>query len=199
MIRRAIILLLATSMAGAAAAADTSETQTAAQKVRTESCQSCHGPLGDSADPKVPRLNGQSASYLYDRLHSMRYPIREAPRAIHTMGGIAPDLQTQVVAALANYYAGQTPTQSHPLGAAAAEGERIYKRGAKDIPACQSCHGAGGEGGRNAPRLAGQHADYLELQLEAFAMAARISDPMNHHVWVMTPEQMHAVAAYLGG
>ena len=49
------------------------------------------------------------------------------------------------------------------------------------------------------PRLAGQHAEYLELQLQAFAMAARIGDPMNHHVWVMTPDQMRAVAAFLGG
>ena len=29
-------------------------------------------------------------------------------------------------------------------------------------------------------------------------MAARIADPMNHHVWVMKPEQADAVAAYLG-
>lgn len=35
--------------------------------------------------------------------------------------------------------------------------------------------------------------------MRAFALAGRIADPMNHHVWVMTPEQMRAVANYLGG
>lgn len=200
MVRNAIVVLAAACLASASAVADTREAQTAAETARTTSCQSCHGTIGDSTDTSVPRLNGQSPSYLYDRLHSLRYPISESPRAIHNMGAIAPELTTQVIAALANYYAGQAPTRSHPLGAAAAEGERIYKLGAgKDIPACQSCHGARGEGSGKAPRLAGQHAEYLELQLQAFAMAARISDPMNHHVWVMTSDQMHAVAAYLGG
>jgi cytochrome c553 len=56
-----------------------------------------------------------------------------------------------------------------------------------------------GLAGLGAPRLAGQHVDYLELQMRAFALAGRIADPMNHHVWVMTPEQMRAVATYLGG
>ena len=200
MLRVSLALLAIVCLASASAVADTSKAQSTAAAVRDGSCQSCHGVLGDSSDPSVPRLNGQSAAYLYDRLHSLRYPISESPRAIHNMGAIAPELATQTIAALANYYAGQAPTRPHPVGPAAAEGERIYKFGAgKDIPACQSCHGAAGEGGGKAPRLAGQHAKYLDLQLQAFAMAARISDPMNHHIWVMTPDQMHAVAAFLGG
>jgi cytochrome c553 len=116
------------------------------------------------------------------------------------MGDIAPKLESQVIAALANYYAGQVSAEGHLKDQAGTEGERIYKRGAgKDIPACQSCHGKVGEGSRRAPRLAGQHSEYLVLQLQAFAIAARIADPMNHHVWVMTQEQMQAVASYLGG
>ena len=144
----------------------------------------------------MPRLNGQDAKYLYNRLHSLRYPLREAPRAIHNMGDIAPELESQVIAALANYYASQTPPKWQPKGSV--EGEKIYTAGAQDIPACVSCHGAKGEGHGAAPRLAGQHSDYLALQLQAFAMGARVADPMNHHVWTMTPEQMQAVAAYLG-
>ena len=128
----------------------------------------------------------------------MRYPLNEAPRAIHNMGGIAPRLQSQVMAALANYYAGQAPPQWHANSSASAAGERLYKHGAKTIPACEGCHGTEGQGRDEVPRLAGQHGEYLTLQLQAFAMAIRIADPMNRHVWTMTPEQRRAIAAYLG-
>ena len=181
------------------AKADSKGIEVTAAQVRASSCQTCHGPRGDSADPTVPRLNGQLAPYIFARLHSMRYPIREAPRAIHNMGDIAPGLDSQVIAAIANYYAVQSPTRGHLTNSASAEGERIYKRGAgKDVPACQNCHGMKGQGGAGAPRLAGQHREYLALQLQAFAMGARIGDPMNHHVWQMPSEQMQAIASYLG-
>ncbi len=187
-------------LAAVPAMAQDKDAEATASSLRASTCQTCHGVTGDSTSSTVPRLNGQDASYLYARLHSLRYPIREAPRAIHNMGDIAPQLESQVIAALANYYAGQKPPPVHPGGAAAAEGGRIYKSGAgPNIPACQTCHGARGEGHGSAPRLAGQHGDYLELQLQAFAMAARVSDPMNRHVWTMTPGQMKAVASYLSG
>lgn len=191
----AMFLTLACAAHSPVMADDTAAQQTAAS-LRAATCQTCHGERGDSAKADVPRLNGQDAQYLYDRLHSMRYPLREAPRAIHNMGDLAPELQSQVIAALANYYASQAPAPWQAGGSAA--GARIYASGAKDIPACQGCHGAKGEGYGRAPRLAGQHSEYLFLQLQAFAMAARVADPMNHHVWTMTPEQMQAVAAYLG-
>jgi cytochrome c553 len=168
-----------------------------AMSIRASQCSSCHGQTGDSPTASVPRLNGQSAAYLYARLHSLRYPVRESPRAIHAMGDIAPALRTDVIAALANFYAGQKPPEWAPPPDAK-EGMRLYRQGGKDIPACQSCHGVRSQGFGEAPRLAGQHAEYLELQLQSFTMAARVADPMNHHVWLMTPEQASALAHYLG-
>ncbi len=192
----AILFAAAACLAGARAEAQTQAGGTAAS-VRAAQCTSCHGQTGDSPTASVPRLNGQAAAYLYARLHSLRYPVREAPRAIHAMGDIAPALQTDVIAALANFYAGQKPPKWTPPPDAQ-EGARLYRQGAKDIPACQTCHGARAQGFGEAPRLAGQHAEYLELQLQSFTMAARVADPMNHHVWLMTPEQMTALARYLG-
>lgn len=200
MIRAATLLMALGYLSSTPAIAAPGEAGDVAAKVRTSNCQNCHGPQGDSANAAVPRLNGQSSRYIYARLHSMRYPLNEAPRAIHNMGDFAPELQSQVIAELANYYAGQTPAPSHPSSKNASEGERIYKQGAGTaIPACQNCHGANGEGHGTAPRLAGQHTEYLLLQLRGFAMAARIAKPMNKHVWTMTDDQMRAVAGYLGG
>lgn len=167
-----------------------------AASLRESSCRTCHGETGDSRSETVPRLNGQNAAYLRARLQSLRSLIRESPRAIHAMGVPAAELSAPVIAALANFYAAQTPPAAelgtNKLGAA------IYEKGAKDIPACRGCHGNAGEGGAQAPRLAGQHRAYLHIQLLSFSNAARIADPMNHHVWMMTPVQAEAVAAYLG-
>lgn len=174
--------------------------QSAAEKeaasLRASSCSTCHGADGNSSDAKTPRLNGQNRDYLYRRLLSFRYPIREAPHAIHTMGIAGATLSDSAMRALAGFYAGQKPFG--PRAGVNTIGASLYRDGAKDIPACQTCHGATGEGAGTAPRLAGQHREYLQAQLVAFTMAARIADPMNHHVWVMKDEQAQAVAAYLG-
>ena len=174
--------------------------QTVAEKeaaaVRAARCESCHGPDGNSSADKTPRLNGQSAAYIRGRLLSFRYPIREAPHAFRSMAIAGANLSDGVIAALARFYAAQPPftTGVNPNAA----GEAIYQKGAKDVPACRGCHGGAGEGSAAAPRLAGQHKAYLQTQLQAFSIAARIADPMNHHVWVMTDQQAQAVAAYLG-
>jgi cytochrome c553 len=167
----------------------------AAAALRQSSCRSCHGETGDSSSNETPRLNGQPFEYLRGRLESFRYPIREAPRTIHIMGHLSPTLTDQASTALAQFYATQAP--SPPGGDANKVGAAIYRNGAKDIPACHTCHGEWGEGRGAVPRLVGQHRAYLRLQLQVFSMAARIADPMNHHVWAMKPEQADAMAAYL--
>lgn len=199
---KSFTLILAGCLALAAlpAMADDKDVNARAAGIRQTACQTCHGPDGASGDPKIPRLNGQLAPHIFTRLHSMRFPVREAPRAIHNMGGIAPELETKVIAAIANYYAGQAPmAASLAHDGLARAGEKIYKNGAGPVPACQGCHGARGEGSDKAPRLAGQHGEYLVMTMQAFAMGIRVSEPMNRHVWQMPVEQMKAVAAYLGG
>ena len=47
------------------------------------------------------------------------------------------------------------------------------------------------------PRLAGQHPDYLALQLEEYASMARANDIMHEISKNMTTEQISEVTAYL--
>lgn len=81
------------------------------------------------------------------------------------------------------------------LNGNAAAGARIAQSGsAGGAAACASCHGAKGEGQAGFPALAGQHAGYLERQLNQLAAGARQSV-------VMAPKAMSAqeradVAAY---
>ncbi len=66
---------------------------------------------------------------------------------------------------------------------------------------CTWCHGTSVEGYSNAPRLAGQGAQYLDNQLMNFAQHIRDNpyskDYMWHAVANLSPEEMHDLAAYL--
>jgi cytochrome c553 len=186
----AITFLFATN-----AAADTPALEPGAG-LRESTCRICHGASGNSSSDMVPRLNGQRMKYLRNRLESFAYPIRESPSMIHSMGHLSVQLTRNVATALAEFYAAQNAPS--PGGDANPEGAAIYRNGARDIPACRRCHGETGEGRGAIPRLMGQHKTYLRSQLQAFSSARRIADPMTHHVWVMTPQQAEAVAAYLG-
>jgi len=164
--------------------------------LRGTSCRECHGATGNSSRDSVPRINGQLEGYLRARLQSFRYPVKESPHGIHNMGIPGQQLTDAVVEALAAYYAAQKPFSGGLV--TNQPGASIYKNGTHDIPACQGCHGAKGEGMGTAPRLAGQHRAYLQMQLQAFSTGARISDPMTRHVWFISPDQAMAVANYLG-
>ena len=67
-----------------------------------------------------------------------------------------------------------------------------------DEKSCSLCHGAKGEGNSAFPRLAGQHRDYIERQLEAFASKARANVIMHENSKNLTAEQIREVAGYLG-
>jgi cytochrome c553 len=161
-------------------------------------CESCHGPGGASRTPETPRLNGQNRDYLLMRLKEFADPTRNTPHATYQMWERATSLGDRVAAGIAAYFAGQPPTQAAPAGALAAAGEKIYRQGVgAQVPACQQCHGAAGEGAGVVPRLAGQHAAYLEQQLSAFMLGVRVSPQMNKHAWHLDPDQFKAISAYL--
>ncbi|MFG0334713.1 MAG: c-type cytochrome, partial [Maioricimonas sp. JB049] len=82
-------------------------------------------------------------------------------------------------------------------------GRQIAEEGVPDqnVPSCIDCHGPG-EGLRadEYPKLAGQYADYLELQLRLFKSGDRggsdTADLMSPVVTGLTEEDIKDVAAY---
>ena len=187
--------------AGLAMAADASKTPAgpAAVSKATTTCQNCHGPAGDSTVGTFPRLNGQQADYIAAQLKSFRDHKRADPHAVAYMWGMASQLDDALIADLAKYYASQTPTPPQSGGALMVEGRKIYDGGAPvdGVPPCQACHGAHGEGNAIMPRLAGQHADYLKKQLEAFRSTLRANDVMHANTKDMTNSEIEAVVSYL--
>ena len=69
------------------------------------------------------------------------------------------------------------------------------------VPACQTCHGAQGEGNIPAgfPRLAGAGAGYLAGQLAAFAAGQRQNPVMQPIAAALSTTQQAALARYYAG
>jgi cytochrome c553 len=175
------------------------EAAQAAARTANTTCQNCHGKNGDSVSPTFPRLNGQQSDYIAVQLKAFRDHTRADPHAQAYMWGMAATLDDQLVGELAKYYARQSPTVPQTGGALAAEGRKIYTDGVeKDhVPPCQACHGDHGEGSGTTPRIAGQHADYLIKQLEAFRSLLRANEIMHANTKDMTDSEIAAVVSYL--
>jgi cytochrome c553 len=106
--------------------------------------------------------------------------------------------------ALGQFYASRPPHKEAARDTAlAGVGRYIYQSGNKwsGVPSCASCHGPGGAGSTTLPRLAGQHAAYLETQLQQFSKRERNNDNAVMHTVVekMTGLEMAAVSEYLSG
>ncbi|MDB5775392.1 MAG: cytochrome c4 [Herbaspirillum sp.] len=81
-----------------------------------------------------------------------------------------------------------------------AKGEALYTNGdaGRNIPACASCHGAGGNSTiAQNPRLSAQHDAYIVKQLRDFKTADRNNPIMSPIAKALTDEEIHNIAAYL--
>jgi cytochrome c553 len=158
----------------------------AAGQAKSTTCVACHGPDGNSV---VDFRKGE-----------------KGPRYEPSMYAIVANLSDQDLDDLAVYYSSQTQTLGKAKAQYVAEGEKIYKGGnlTSGAAACTACHGPQGKGlpEANFPRLAGQHADYLVLQLQAFKKGTRSNSPngmMEDISHRLTDEQMKAVSSYIEG
>ncbi len=136
-------------------------------------CAACHGPDGNSLMPTWPRLAGQNAKYLYKQLQDFKAMRRFDP----SMAGMVAPLTEQDMADLATYFASQKGGTGFTKAELAKQGEKIFRGGnpASGLAPCSGCHNPAGKGNELAgfPRLAGQHADYVKKQLQAFRAAGR--------------------------
>lgn len=195
-------------LVGSAAVADTVDGQQIVMQGNGKgavACMACHGADG-AGNPAAgfPRLAGLDAGYLQKQLADYKNGTRDNP----VMNPNAMSLSDQEAAAAAAYYAAQRVNAQAPAAEAAdrlALGEKLATRGNwdKNVPACFSCHGPGGQGvGAAFPALAGQHAGYIATQIRDWKGGARHNDPQNLMKVVaerLSDDETAAVAAYLAG
>jgi cytochrome c553 len=169
-------------------------------------CSKCHGQTGISISPLFPILAAQRPSYIEMELQLFRLRARSDPHARAFMWGIARALDDDQIEALAQYFSSQprVSVKAPKDPALAAKGKSIYENGVpeRDILGCIGCHGPNAEGMNTFPRLAGQHRDYLAIQLQQFNGQRfngqlRESEIMHRFTQNITEDEIAAVTEYL--
>jgi cytochrome c553 len=147
-----------------------------------------------------PKLAGQHEAYIHKQLVNFTTPQRNQA-IMTTYSKMLTDDEKKNIAA---YLSEQVPTPGAAKNAETLEvGKRIYRAGIveKNVPACASCHGAGGAGiPAQYPRLAGQHQEYTASQLTLFRSGARNNNAaMTTIAMRMSDAEIKAVADYVAG
>ncbi len=168
-------------------------------------CIACHNKDGNSAFPEWPKIAGQHASYSGKQMHNFKTG-EESGRYNATMAGIVAPLTDEDIMDLNAYFATQVMSIGYAKADLVEKGQALYRGGdmARGIPACMACHGPQGLGigSANFPRLAGQHATYVEIQLKAFRSKQRHNDlngMMRDAAAKLTDDDIVAVASYIEG
>ncbi len=165
-------------------------------------CSVCHGVNGISKWPFIPNLAAQDKTYLESQLKAFRMRARADRYAQAEMWGMAQPLTDSEITAIADYFSSlKAPTgRTSELSLAATYfGESIFKTGfpKRSVPACNTCHKLNGEGDVDIPRLAGQHADYIERELKEFRNGFRSNDIMHFIAQNMSNNEIKAISLYL--
>lgn len=169
-------------------------------------CVSCHQPTGLGMANLAPSIAGMPASYLAAQLE--HFKSGERNNAI--MKPMAMMLDDAGIKATSEWFASLPVTlPANPAFRGEKQPQDLTELGEKlaylgdwerDLPSCVACHGPEGVGvGETFPRLAGQHADYIESQLKAWQDGSRSGDSnglMGHVAEKLTAEEITAVANY---
>ena len=168
-------LISATTLLAASAAMAAGAPDLAKGKASFVTCAACHGANGNSAIAANPSLAQQHPEYLVKQLKEFKAGVRK--NAI--MNGMAAPLSEQDMRNIAYWVTTQKMTPGSATNKdTIALGEKIWRGGIanRGVPACAACHSPNGAGiPIRFPRLAGQHAAYVEQQLASVARNADLS------------------------
>ena len=199
--KKLVVIAATCALLGSATAALAAGDPTAG-KAKSAVCAACHNADGNSTVTQYPKLAGQSADYLVKQLQEYK----SGARVNAIMVGMVAPLSPQDMEDLAAYFSSQQIARGAADPALAPAGEAMFRGGnlTSGVAACAACHGATGAGNPAAkfPALAGQHAEYVELQLKAFRTMERANDAgqmMRGVAAKMTDPEIKAVASYVQG
>ena len=209
MIRTAAIAILVLACGSVVAADEAKSTPDLgkAKQIAETVCIACHGADGNSPTPANPILAGQSADYLFKQLKDFKsVDGKPAMRNNAIMAGMTATLTTDDMKALSLYFSQQKRKPSAATDAKLVQaGGKLWRQGdfERGVPACAGCHGpAGGGIPSQYPALAGQYAEYTELQLKNFRSEERSNDAENTMRAIadkLSDKQIKALGDYIAG
>ncbi len=118
------------------------------------------------------------------------------------MWGAAANLRPDTMRDLADYFASLPAKAAHDGYRVPAErGQTIYVQGIPEanVVACLACHGPGGQGVRDIPRLGGLSYFYLKRRLKEWGQGYHSTpeSPMPMVASTLGPDEIEALASYL--
>jgi cytochrome c553 len=193
-----LFVACATSVVNAQEAGDAKAGET-----KIAMCIGCHGIKGYQASfpevYKVPKISGQTASYIVASLNAYQKGERKHP----TMKSIAASLTAKDMADIAAYY------ESHGKATAPAVPEKATEPKGKVAElvakgACASCHGANLNKPMvpGYPKIAGQYKDYVYVALKSYKVENQATWGRNNGVMAGIAKQfilaeLKEIAAYV--
>jgi cytochrome c553 len=168
--------------------------------ISTAVCAACHTNDGSRGSPANPIIQGQHPDYLVKQLAEFKAGKRESP----IMRPMATSLSEADMKNVAAFYASKEAKPGFAKNKDLVTlGEKVYRGGIADrrIPACSGCHSPNGAGiPAQYPRLAGQHADYVQAQLVAFRAGTRQNNPVMAGIAAnLSDREIKALSDYVAG
>jgi cytochrome c553 len=129
---------------------------------RVAPCLACHGENGQSGNPEIPSLGGQTAPYALIQL----YLFREKQRVVEIMNEMTKTFTDDDLRAFSDFLA-KLPPPKPP--ADAGDAARLASgRALITQHRCNSCHNLDLSGRESIPRIADQREDYLVKTLREY-------------------------------
>ncbi|MES2106825.1 MAG: c-type cytochrome [Pseudomonadota bacterium] len=201
--RKAAALLFILGAASAQAEVKPENTLTGAPESVVTTCVACHGVAGAGTAIGGARLAGKNPDYLAHALSMFK----EGSRKSTIMQAVAQNLSDSEIHELATFFSDQHPPRAQGAHAPSAglviAGRQLTETGAgPDVPACFSCHAAGGKGnGARFPSIAGEPAAFIVNRLHEFQERAKTTTlgpgTMTAVAAKMNEAQIQEAAAYL--
>lgn len=153
-------------------------------------CANCHGQERNQAILEVPYLDGQNPAYLVEQVRQFSQGLRKNS----FMQGILKAMRRDEMVGMVLFYEKQAlPARQAADVALLARGQAYYQR------VCIHCHGADGHGNARLPRIAGQHAGYVQMTLQRYRAGSSVRSDSNMAFVTqgMSDADIAAVASYL--
>ena len=199
--QRAAILLGCAGWAMSGLVVAQSDDADKAKTIVATVCSACHGMDGNSTVATFPKLAGRQPEYVARELREFSSGKRKSDIMAPIVATIDPD----DFKALGQYFSAQKPTSEPVLDQKAADaGKKQFLEGdeAHGVPSCDACHNTDASGSKRAPRLAGQHRQYLIDQLHNFQNDVRNYESarvMREVAKRLNDDQIRALAEYITG
>ena len=162
-------------------------------KIAARACAGCHGYDGNSLNPHIPNLAGQSFRYLVKA--SKDY--RDGARQSQLMQAPLQRLSDKNIINIAAYYSRQTPQSQLHTDISSSKAFDPLADGEKIAASCNSCHGEKGNSRKaGVPSLTGMHVKYIVSATQAYQHGQRKHPAMQDVVSFYSDTDMEKAAYY---